>query len=113
MRAATDGLQPEPLGRAAAAAGVQRAGGVAAQGAPGEEQVGAGCREQAPGIRQGPLDEDEPVFKVGRTTGLTEGVISALEVDDLEVEFVFRGETVLAELVPALRAITSWPGTYR
>jgi hypothetical protein len=39
------------------------------------------------GIRQGPLDEDEPVFKVGRTTGLTEGVISALEVDDLEVEY--------------------------
>ena len=39
------------------------------------------------GVRAAPLGEDEPVFKLGRTTGKTEGRISAIEVDDLEVGF--------------------------
>jgi hypothetical protein len=39
------------------------------------------------GIRTGLLDEDEPVFKLGRTTGRTEGIVTAFDVDDLQVEF--------------------------
>jgi hypothetical protein len=39
------------------------------------------------GVRTTPLDDEEPVFKLGRTTGLTRGFISAFEVDDLEVGF--------------------------
>lgn len=37
------------------------------------------------GVRVEPLDIDERVFKLGRTTGLTEGRVEAIEVDDLSV----------------------------
>lgn len=39
------------------------------------------------GVRTAPLEEAEPVFKLGRTTGRTRGRISAVEVDELEVGF--------------------------
>lgn len=39
------------------------------------------------GVRDTPLEDGEPVFKVGRTTGLTEGRVRAIEVDKLTVEF--------------------------
>lgn len=39
------------------------------------------------GIRTAPLEGEEVVFKVGRTTGLTRGRISAFEVDDIWVRY--------------------------
>lgn len=39
------------------------------------------------GVRHEPLDAGERVFKLGRTTGLTEGRVSAIEVDALQVGF--------------------------
>lgn len=39
------------------------------------------------GVRSEPLDEGELVYKVGRTTGVTKGRVSAIELDSLEVEF--------------------------
>lgn len=39
------------------------------------------------GVRADPLDEGEVVHKVGRTTGVTKGRVSAIEVDDLWVEY--------------------------
>jgi hypothetical protein len=39
------------------------------------------------GVRNDPLEDGEPVFKVGRTTGVTEGRVSAVEVDRLRVSF--------------------------
>jgi hypothetical protein len=39
------------------------------------------------GVRTDPLDVGDEVFKVGRTTGLTRGRISAIEVDDVSVEY--------------------------
>jgi hypothetical protein len=39
------------------------------------------------GVRSDPLDEGEVVQKVGRTTGVTKGRVSAIEVDDLVVEY--------------------------
>ena len=39
------------------------------------------------GVRDEPLDAGERVFKLGRTTGLTEGRVSAIEVDALQVGF--------------------------
>ncbi len=53
------------------------------------------------GVRCGPLQIGETVFKVGRTTGTTEGRISAIEVDDLVVGFdmgdiVFNGQIEIA-----------------
>lgn len=39
------------------------------------------------GVRKTRLKEDEPVFKIGRTTGLTRGFISAVEIDDLAVDY--------------------------
>jgi hypothetical protein len=39
------------------------------------------------GVRTTPLVVGEPVFKLGRTTGLTEGRISAIELDDLTVGY--------------------------
>lgn len=38
------------------------------------------------GVRTGPLSKDEPVFKLGRTTGKTEGKITATDLDNLEVK---------------------------
>jgi hypothetical protein len=53
------------------------------------------------GVRTTPLSIGEPVFKVGRTTGTTEGRIAAIEVDDLQVEYdrgdlVFDGQIEIA-----------------
>lgn len=39
------------------------------------------------GIRPDPVDVDDVVFKVGRTTGLTRGRVSAIEIDDISVEY--------------------------
>lgn len=39
------------------------------------------------GVRSSPIEEDEVVFKIGRTTGLTRGRVSAFEVDDVSVDF--------------------------
>ena len=39
------------------------------------------------GVRTGMLDEGETVYKIGRTTGVTRGRVSAIEVDGLEVEY--------------------------
>ena len=39
------------------------------------------------GVRTEPLDVGDEVFKVGRTTGLTRGRISAIEIDDVSVEY--------------------------
>lgn len=39
------------------------------------------------GVRTEPLDEGEVVSKVGRTTGVTKGRVSAIEVDSLEVGY--------------------------
>ncbi len=39
------------------------------------------------GVREEPLETGERVFKLGRTTGLTEGRISAVEVDDVVVGY--------------------------
>ena len=39
------------------------------------------------GVRTEPLGDEEKVYKVGRTTQLTEGRVSAFEVDNLAVEF--------------------------
>jgi len=53
------------------------------------------------GVRATPLGIGEPVFKVGRTTGLTEGRVAAIEVDDLVVGFdrgdlLFDGQIEIA-----------------
>lgn len=39
------------------------------------------------GLRETPVEPGEAVFKLGRTTGLTRGVVSAIEVDDVVVNF--------------------------
>jgi hypothetical protein len=39
------------------------------------------------GVRTAPLEEDTVVFKLGRTTGLTRGQISAFEVDDVWINY--------------------------
>lgn len=39
------------------------------------------------GIRETPLEENEVVYKVGRTTGVTKGRISAFDIDELLVEY--------------------------
>ena len=39
------------------------------------------------GIRTAPLEEDERVYKVGRTTGVTEGKVTATELDQVKVGF--------------------------
>ena len=39
------------------------------------------------GVRSAPLEGEETVFKLGRTTGLTRGRISAFEVDDVWVRY--------------------------
>lgn len=39
------------------------------------------------GVRDAPLDVGDQVFKIGRTTGLTEGRVSAIEVDDAVVDY--------------------------
>ncbi|NND98600.1 MAG: hypothetical protein HKN47_14865 [Pirellulaceae bacterium] len=39
------------------------------------------------GVRTDPLEDGEPVFKVGRTTGVTQGRVSAIEIDRLRVGF--------------------------
>jgi len=54
-------------------------------------------RGELRGLRKRPLGIGERVFKVGRTTGLTEGRVSAIEVDDLLVgyetgELLFDGQ---------------------
>lgn len=43
------------------------------------------------GLRETPIEPGEAVFKLGRTTGLTRGVVSAIEVDDVVVSYE-RGE---------------------
>jgi len=56
------------------------------------------------GIRTTPLEDDETtVFKIGRTTGVTRGRISAFEVDDVAVSFdmgviVFDGQIEIEAL---------------
>jgi len=39
------------------------------------------------GLRDTPLETDEVVFKVGRTTGLTRGKVTAIEIDDLTIRY--------------------------
>jgi hypothetical protein len=39
------------------------------------------------GVRTTPLEEDEVVFKVGRTTGKTKGLVKAIEMSDLVIEY--------------------------
>jgi hypothetical protein len=39
------------------------------------------------GVRETPLESGETVWKVGRTTGLTQGTVTATEVDDLAVGY--------------------------
>jgi len=39
------------------------------------------------GVRSDPLDADEPVYKLGRTTGKTRGLVSAIELDNLRVGY--------------------------
>lgn len=39
------------------------------------------------GVRTSPLEGEEIVFKIGRTTGLTRGRVSAFEVDDVWVQY--------------------------
>ncbi len=39
------------------------------------------------GVRTEPLDEGDIVFKVGRTTGVTKGRVSAIEVDQVDVQY--------------------------
>jgi hypothetical protein len=39
------------------------------------------------GVRREPLDADEVVYKLGRTTGKTRGRVSAIELDNLRVEY--------------------------
>lgn len=39
------------------------------------------------GLRTEPLEENELVYKVGRTTGLTRGRVNAVEIDGLQVEY--------------------------
>ena len=44
-------------------------------------------RGELAGVRTEPLDEDELVYKIGRTTGLTRGRVNAIEVDGLRVQY--------------------------
>jgi hypothetical protein len=39
------------------------------------------------GLRPDPLDGEEIVFKIGRTTGVTQGRISAFEIDDVWIKY--------------------------
>jgi hypothetical protein len=39
------------------------------------------------GVRTGPLEGDDVVHKVGRTTGVTHGRVTAIELDDVTVEY--------------------------
>jgi hypothetical protein len=39
------------------------------------------------GVRPDPLEGEEIVFKIGRTTGLTRGRVSAFEIDDVRVQY--------------------------
>ncbi len=39
------------------------------------------------GLRAAPLDIGDTVYKIGRTTGLTRGLVSAIEVDDIVVDY--------------------------
>lgn len=45
------------------------------------------------GIRATPVDIDEVVFKVGRTTGLTRGIVTAAELDNVAVRYSFATYT--------------------
>lgn len=57
------------------------------------------------GLRTTPLDEGEIVYKLGRTTGLTKGRVTAIEVADLEIGYggalgnIFFDEQI--EIAPA------------
>lgn len=42
---------------------------------------------QLTGLRTNPVEPGDRVFKVGRTTGLREGVVTAIEVDDVVVDY--------------------------
>lgn len=57
------------------------------------------------GVRATPLESGELVWKVGRTTGLTQGVVSATELDDLTVQYdigdlVFDDQIEIGPAVP-------------
>lgn len=39
------------------------------------------------GVRTAPIEDGEIVYKIGRTTGLTEGRVSAIEVDQVRVKY--------------------------
>ncbi|SDP86464.1 hypothetical protein [Phyllobacterium sp. OV277] len=41
------------------------------------------------GLRKTPLRPGDKVFKVGRTTGITQGTVTAIEVDDVVVSYEF------------------------
>jgi hypothetical protein len=46
---------------------------------------------QLAGVRDAPIEPGDRVVKVGRTTGLREGVVTAIELDDVVVDFERRG----------------------
>lgn len=57
------------------------------------------------GVRSEPLDEGEVVYKVGRTTGVTKGRVSAIEIESLEVGYdmgiiEFDGQVEIAPFTP-------------
>jgi hypothetical protein len=56
-------------------------------------------------VRATPLESGELVWKVGRTTGLTQGMVSATELDDLTVQYdigdlVFDDQIEIGPAVP-------------
>jgi hypothetical protein len=58
------------------------------------------------GLRTSPLETDEVVFKVGRTTGVTQGRVTAIELDDLTISYdrgdlTFDDQIEIAPIDPA------------
>jgi hypothetical protein len=67
-----------------------------ATGTAYENRYPNGALARIKGARTEPIDVDDRVFKVGRTTGLTEGEVFAIEVDQLMVDFGVPGRPRLA-----------------
>ncbi len=53
----------------------------------GFDSIGLGALGQLNGVRATPLGKDEAVAKLGRTTGLTRGTVTAVELDNVTVEY--------------------------
>jgi hypothetical protein len=60
------------------------------------------------GVRVTPLESGEPVWKVGRTTGLTQGTVSATELDDLTVQYDI-GDLVFDNQIEISPAVAGQP----